>query len=298
MKINRSLSSIGLALLIALASSDFAQASPTFKVLSTFDYPGASSTLAFKINDAGAIACGAGFTTTGLYGVIRSRNGHFGPLVTAPNDTNMTTLLTGLNNFGSFCGNYGGGDDHAFVFIDGAFTEVNVPGSIYNYVWAINDANDYCGEYYYDYESGTRTAGFLNVNGSLITVSIPGDNVTGTSVEGLNNLGQAVGSYGQNDDTLFGFMRGADGTLTFPISSGRSLTYLEGINDAGWIVGFGRRGSGYEGLFFLTPDQPTSFRYPGAIATFFYGINNNGQISGGYYKRDGVRHGFIAQVKP
>lgn len=286
--------SIAAGLFAILVGSACAQSSPTFKVLASFDYPGALSTNVFKINDSGAIACGTSLDVFHTFGVVRFRDGHFSRLLTAPNDDNMTTVLTGINDSGSFCGNYGGGDDHAFVVINSVFTEVRIPGSVYNYVWAINDADDYCGSYYYN--GGSAVAGFLSVGGNITTLSIPGG--TYTSVEGISNLGQAVGYYSQTSTTGFGFFRDADGTLTFPIAvSGDAQTYLEAINDAGWMVGFARRASRYHGVFFSSPDQSSLFMYPGARDTFIYGINNKGIISGKYYDGNGLAHGFLAQVK-
>ena len=294
-KRNAFLSCLGAALFATCVAPTLAESSTTFKALASFDYPGATYTQGFKISDSGAVAGTATIGST-RFGFVRFSNGHFSQLITSPNDPGMTTFLTAFNSVNSYCGVYGGGDDHAFVVINHVLTEVQIPGAAYNYVWDINDSNDYCGSYY-PASGPVFIAGYLSIGGNITTLSVPGDNGI-TSIEGINQLGQAVGYYSGGQNIDYGFFRDTDGTLTFPSTiPGIAQTYLEAVNDAGSMVGFVMRGAHYHGMFYSTPSQPTTFDYPGSTDTFIYGINNRGLISGVFYDQTGI-HGFVARVNP
>jgi hypothetical protein len=75
-------------------------------------------------------------------------------------------------------------------------------------------------------------------------------------------------------------------------------TDLEALNDRGFAVGHYVDDSVVShGLVLLLPDTFVSFDVPGADITNLTGINDSGEITG-YYYAGGVRHGFIARVRP
>src|SRR5262249_16857103 len=93
-----------------------------------------------------------------------------------------------------------------------------------------------------------------------------------------------------------GFLRDIDGTYTTLDVPGAEATRARGINNAGQIVG-----EYFDGIwhgFVLSDERYTALDVPGAIQTFAYGINDSGQIVGQYRMADDNVHGFIAIPKP
>src|SRR4030095_16873189 len=97
---------------------------------------------------------------------------------------------------------------------------------------------------------------------------------------------------------LHGYYRDANGALHFPIDpSGSVVTILFGLNDRNWVVGRYADASGVtHGLFFVPPNQFSTFDYPGSTFTSLNGINDQGLICGRYVDASGIAHGFLARV--
>ena len=51
------------------------------------------------------------------------------------------------------------------------------------------------------------------------------------------------------------------------------------------------------GLFFVPPDNFTTFDYPGSTFTSLNGISSQGNICGRYVDASGIAHGFLARAK-
>jgi len=81
-----------------------------------------------------------------------------------------------------------------------------------------------------------------------------------------------------------GYLREADGTLTFPIDyPGAVDTHLFGINDKGWMVGdFVDTEGVTHGLFLSSPTRFVVLDAPGSSYTVLSAINNQGTICGYY----------------
>ena len=280
-----------LLVAMALAIPSFrtsADAPVTFEVVATFDYPGAVQTYANGINDRGEVA---GFFLNDVdtsRGYVRFSDGRFSGRIMDPKDNQNYTVLPGINNTGTACGNYSWDDHiHSFLLSGGTFTEI--PLSAPNvYVWGVNDAGDYCGSLPDQYQA------FLGIGNGTTYFTVPG--ATSTSGYGINNLNQCVGSYALRDRS-YGFRRDADATLNYPIGVlGATTTVLTGINDngvmAGWVA------EGYDrGVCFRTPNDFALYDYPGASATVFNGINNRGLICGTYTDASLRHHGFMGRVR-
>jgi hypothetical protein len=115
-----------------------------------------------------------------------------------------------------------------------------------------------------------------------------------------NNSNQlVVGYYIDSSAVLHGYLRDANGALHFPIDpSGSTGTVLFGLNDKNWVVGRYADSSGAtHGLFFIPPNQFSTFDYPGSTFTSLNGINDKGLICGRYVDASGVAHGFLARVR-
>jgi hypothetical protein len=133
-------------------------------------------------------------------------------------------------------------------------------------------------------------------------LAVHGGVVPGTSAQGINDVGQVVGSYtGFFSDVgpsgTFGFLY-SGGTYIALNVPGATQTYAYGINNAGQIAGYYTTGSVshgfiYDGSTYTTLDDPLA----GPGGTFAYGINNAGQIVGSYNDASGIgSHGFLYSV--
>ena len=112
------------------------------------------------------------------------------------------------------------------------------------------------------------------VNVTFTTIDVPGAGYT--IIWGVNNLGDMVGSYGQDTaQDAHGFLYSS--TFTYFDYPGQSVTVPRGINDSNLIVGYA--GSGvlsflYDGTTF------TSFHDGNDSATYSNGLNNGGDVVG------------------
>ncbi len=269
----------------------------TIQVRETFDYPGATETHPWAINDSNEIA---GFYSRGQVGAgfTRTADGQFSAPIIEPDDTHHSTSVTGINNTGTICGTFWGADDvHSFLLSNGTFTQYDVPISLGHgtTVLGINDAREVAGYYYTPQNVLT---GFFTSGGVVTPVNIPnGDSVR---VHKINNLNQLVGYY---DDlasgNAYGYFTGRNGKLKYPVAPPDSVTtFLYGINDRGWMVGNYNTQTGHNrishGLLFLPPDQYVTFDYGNSPVLF--GINRAGYICGFY--QDGITtHGLLARVR-
>jgi len=129
------------------------------------------------------------------------------------------------------------------------------------------------------------------LTGTFTEIAVPG--ATTTSVSGINNMGQIVGSFSDAtgnfasfilDRGIFSLLNGPDDVSLFPSA----------INNAGVVVGqfFD---DGYHG-FIWDRSTLTQLDVPGASATSALGINDRGVVTGVYLTpggEDGIEHGFI-----
>jgi uncharacterized membrane protein len=279
----------------------FAQQAPnsgSIEVITTFDYPGAGNlTLPQKINEKGDVV-GEFIDSSGVVrGFVRFRDGSFSAPIVDPNDTVGFTEGRGINNSGTVCGDYVGSDFtvHSFFLSGGTFTEYDVPGALQTNLLSINDAGDFTGAWFDDV-SGIFQA-FVGHGGTITSFSVPGP--LSTFAYEINNSEQlVVGYYIDGSGILHGYFRDANGALHFPIDpSGSVATILFGLNDRNWVVGRYADSSGVtHGLFFIPPNQFSTFDYPGSTLTSLNGINDQGVICGRYVDASGIAHGFLARV--
>lgn len=283
----------------ALSLSVGAQAAtPTITVVTTFDYPGVgNSTTAYGINLRGDVAGDYLDASNVRRGFVRLRNGSFSAPIVEPNDTASFTRGRGINNARTIDGDFFNLADnsfHGYILSGGTFTQFDIGPGLSTSLFGINDAGNFVGNYGSITQPGQA---FVNLAGTTTVIVIPGQ--FDASASGINNFNQVAGDYSTNGGALrHGYVRDADGTLTFPIDfPGATITVQGGINDRGWIVGrYDFADNIDHGFFLKLPNTFISFDYPGATGTSLNGINNNGFISGRYTDAAGLRHGFIAQV--
>jgi hypothetical protein len=273
--------------------------SGSVEVITTFDYPGPGNlTLPQKINERGDVV-GEFIDSSGVVrGFVRFADGSFSNPIVDPNDTVGFTEGRGINNARTLAGDYviSDGTLHSFFLSGSTFTEYDVPGTIQTNLLSINDAGSFTGGFDPD-GSGVFQA-FVSGGGTLTSWSVPA--ALSTFAYEINNSNQfVVGYFIDGSGVLHGYYRDATGALHFPIDpSGSVATILFGLNDKSWVVGRYADGSGLtHGLFFVPPNQFSTFDYPGSTFTSLNGINDKGLICGRYVDSSGIAHGFLARIK-
>ena len=250
-----------------------------------------------------------------------------------------STYAMGINNKGHVVGWYGTPTDpldpcecdekfHGFVLIDGRYTPINVDGAYYTTALGINDAGQIVGNGY----GPSFADGYLRqANGQITPILGAGSGSNITQARAINNAGTIVGYWHPNPAPgyqVHGFIMPGGGAPQ-TMDSGLRFTSLEGISNAGVVVGngsdesttliftwtngalaqvanpFGQPASAYGvntsgeivgtysgGSFTLQDGLAGDFNCPGALATYVYGMNDKGQIVGHYYMDATTSHGF------
>jgi len=244
----------------------------------TFQYPGTTITIALGINNQGQVvglAAEVPGASVDPVGFIYD-NGSFIPLLFG----NSGTQATGINNLGIVVGTSGAGsflyDSHTGIyspFAGGGATGINDLGQIVG------------GNYFFD-------------GSTFHTINYPG--ADSTSVSGLNNAGQIVGTY-QLGGHSFGFLDNA-GTFTSIAFPGASSTHVMDINNLGEIVGWYSDSTGGHG-FIDSGGHFISFDVPRLLLdnnfTTANGLNDYGEIVGTTARGTGTQlFGFVATPTP
>ena len=278
----------------------FAQQAPnafSINVITTFDYPGAgNNTLPQKISEKGDIV-GEFIDSSGVTrGFVRFSDGSFSAPIVDPNDTVGFTEGRGINNSRTVAGDYliSDGTLHSFFLSGGTFTEYDVPGTVQTNLLSINDAGNFTGAF--DPDGSGIFQAFVSVGGTLTSFSVPG--AASTFTYEINNSEELAVGYYVNGGILHGYYRDTNGTLHFPIDPpGSVATVLFGLNDRNLVVGRYAASGVTHGLFFVPPNQFSTFDYPGSTFTSINGINDKGVICGRYVDGSGIAHGFLARVR-
>jgi hypothetical protein len=275
-----------------------AASSGSIEVITTFDYPGPGNlTLPQKINERGDVV-GEFIDSSGVTrGFIRFSDGSFSAPIVDPNDTVGFTEGRGINNSRTVAGDYviSDGTLHSFFVSDGTFTDYDVPNTVQTNLLSINDVDDFTGGF--DPDGSGIFQGFISIDGNLTSFSVPG--AAGTFAYEINNSEELTVGYYLDGVILHGYYRDSSGTLHFPIDpAGSTTTVLFGLNDRNWVVGrYADSGGATHGLFFIPPNQFSTFDYPGSTFTSLNGINDKGVIVGRYVDASGIAHGFLARIR-
>jgi probable HAF family extracellular repeat protein len=123
-----------------------------------------------------------------------------------PGSSYAFTSAFGINVSGQIVGEYADAvGAHGFLYDQGSFTTVAVPGSHGTHPRGINASGQIVGSYYDD-ASGPPyfPHGFLLDQGGYTTLDVPGS--TATSANGINASGQIVGYYYDAAARLHGFL--------------------------------------------------------------------------------------------
>jgi uncharacterized membrane protein len=175
--------------------------------------------------------------------------------------------------------------------------DIHVPGSQVTGALKINDRRQVVG-LYVDGDAQPNPDGsvppgaihgFVWHDGDYTTVDVPG--AAATTVLGINNRGQMVGSYIYPEGGYHGFLRDNRGAVTtLPEAPGADPrlggTQPSSINDRGRIVGLAYDAQGGSRGFRLERGELTPIdAAPDAVFTRPLDINNRGRIVGDYGTR-------------
>ncbi|WP_157578401.1 hypothetical protein [Rudaea cellulosilytica] len=189
--------------------------------------PGASVTVARRVNDAGQVA-GLYFDPIGIeHGFLFSGGqyasidypGALGTEVLGINDQNVPTLV----------GDYvdASGAVHGFTLKAGVFTTIDVPGAVGTAIWDVNDTNQVAGRF----GNGSQVRSFSGNPGRLSILDYLGNPAFTTAASSINAAGIVAGNEVDAAGFGSGFLFGAGNFMA------AHLDEANGINEADSIVG-------------------------------------------------------------
>jgi YVTN family beta-propeller protein len=186
-----------------------------------------------------------------------------------------------INNRGEIVGTYAdsNGVNHGFTLLNGQFTAVNFPGAADTYVSGINDLGEIVGGYSLS-SGGINLHGFLFDGSTYSTIDFPGVFYTGPT--GINNSGEIVGVYENTSGPLHGFSLKAGVFTTIDAPGASAATYLNQVNNFGAIAGAYIDANSVPHGFVYNAGIFTPIEFPGAANTGATGINDSGEVAGGY----------------
>lgn len=231
------------------------------------NFPGSVQTQVVGINNAGPPANTVGFYIDGSGNNIGfvDQGGSFSSVndpSTASFNGITTNQLLGVNDGGVAAGFYldSSGAAHGYLYniSSASFTAVTFPGATSTTATGINNAGVISGFYT---DAGGVVHGFIDNGGTYTSFDDPSGGGTNTMLLGLNNEGLAVGSFvdgsGETQGLILNIGTVAWQTISDPGASATAAfnvtgTTVNGLNDAGDLVGFYSDGTNVDG-FLATP---------------------------------------------
>lgn len=247
------------------------------------DPPGASTTSARGINNAGDVA---GWFVDGQgnqHGFVMTAAGQF---TTLDVPGALWTAAFGINDVGQVVGAFGPQpechcvadlESSAFVYSGGGISTFTV-GLSETWPLDINNVGQIVGFYHdRDGDIADHERAFLMNQGSLTRVDAPGGgplSEVATQLTGINDAGTAIGTAYGPSNYMFTWK---DGQLSrLPNPPGATGVDASGINKAGKIVGF----YGGPSSFVKSGKRYSDFNCPNAEFTWLYGANDKGGMVG------------------
>jgi len=212
------------------------------------NFPGGIQTQVIGINDTGV---SVGFWSTQNTTSMTNNNFGFYDWHGQFHSVNFPTRnmakppvnqLLGVNDsdiaVGFFTGSKGNSHAYAYSIPGGWFHRIRISGAVSSTASGINNRGDIAG--FYTGRGGVTRGFLLGAHGHLYRLSVPGS--SSTMAFGVNDNREVVGTYmvgSGNNAKSFGFIWSRDfGFRTVNDPHGRGATTLNGINDAGALVGF------------------------------------------------------------
>ncbi len=210
-------------------------------VFKKVDAPNSILTLLNEVNEEGQIV-GTYADSTRLHGFFLDKGK--GKIITLDPPGSIRSQGGGINEKGKIVGAYRTSDQrrHGYLWRNGVFTSFNVPNDhpvLGTVPLGINDRSEIVGNYV------AGSGGILGPNdgrhGFLLSKDVytqldyPG--AAFTVAQGINNEGEIVGQYFNDDDSGHGFFRSKKGIYTSIDITDATFTAAYSINDKGEIVG-------------------------------------------------------------
>ena len=270
---------LGTGLLTAMGQTN----QPQYKFI---EIPLPSPAEALGISDSGLVTGAYVNPVTGGWTSFVLKRGDLSTGIEIPGATD--TILGPANIWGVESGNYGNETNQRPVFRDirrGTFTPLpEIPGMPFNEDNGINDFGHGVGVAY--------ASGDINVGGNGVGMNwfwdgrdysfftVPGSEVNGASVGGLNDWDQISGYYVDSTGTPHGFVKNGTNYTTLDVP-GAIFTLANAINNRGEVPGLYLDASGYHGFLwshgeYFTVDTDIA----GADGVEWFGINDNGDLAG------------------
>ncbi len=267
--------------------------SPHAYTFSTIDFPGATETRAFGVNDHGDVVGWYQDSAGNIHGFLLSKATFTS--IDVPGAT--LTQARGINDAGRIVGLYTdniGGGEHGFLLSRRSFTPIDfLPGGVHTDALGIDAEGDIVGSY--DTGDITTSHGFMLKKGRFTSFDDPVAALTTTGAFGINPRGQIVGVFSDNSGASHGFLLSAGNFTTVDDPLGVSDTSATGINAPGQIAGNYFGSDGVSHGFLLSAGDYITVDVLGGIGTRARGINAAGQIVGFYREfPGGLFHGFLA----
>ncbi|HZQ68577.1 MAG TPA: hypothetical protein VFA68_08665 [Terriglobales bacterium] len=262
--------SILCSVLFVLVSVILATAQGTYTQI---DYPGASATGCFGINEAGETVGYYNDTSGKQHGFLLSA----GVFTTIDSPGASGTVLDGLNNVGQVIG-VTSSPSSAFVYDrqTQTFTPIAFKGTTLVIPSSISDSGIVAG--WFDPPGNVEQAGFELIAGRRTLVNVPG--ASSTVVSGRSTSGKLAGYYSSSNGTLnFIFESGRYRQLEIPNAP---LAEVFGINPAGTAVVGQYISQSLNVGFVYQSNTLQTLLFPGSIYTEAYGINTAGEVVGAF----------------
>jgi probable HAF family extracellular repeat protein len=271
----------------------------------TFNYPGfrpGDNTSAVAVNSVGVIA-GDFSSASGSFGFLFSNGVYTKIALPGSSATNVTGLDVSNRAVGY---SLVGGQVESFVYDQGHYATLDVPGEDRTYVGTISDTGGFV---IGSAQNSTPTGGVISegfiysiATGSYTTVNyssdtVPASEVSATTANAVNSSGQVVGTYTSGGET-YGYLY-SNGVFT-PITPSTDAVDVDpsSINDKGDIVGEFKDSSGIVHGFLDHDGAYTIFDVAGTQFTNPVSINNSDQIVGDYLDSNGISQIFLAEPEP
>ena len=206
----------------------------------------------------------------------------------------QNTYFYALGNDGRAAGYYedSEGKHHGIVLENGELREQDFPNSVETEIYGISDA------------TGALTGNFIDASGvrrgfsGETIVEVPG--ASATYADFVNSDGTIVGSYIDADGLYHPYYMRPDGRFITVDDSERAAhreyLFVHGINDAGISVSRVKlRGDIPRTYVGRVREGNIELKFPGAVSTEGWNINQDGSVVGNYISLDGRTHGFIAR---
>ena len=255
---------------------------------------------ALGINDLGLVTGAYVDPVTGGWTSFVLERGNLTTGIEIPGATD--TILGPANIWGLESGNYGDETTQRPVFYDirrGTYVPLpEIPGMPFNEDNGINDFGHGAGVAY--------ASGDINTGGNGVGMNwfwngrdysfftVPGSEVNGASVGGLNDWDQISGYYVDDTGNPHGFVKSGTNYTTLDVP-GAAYTIGGAINNQGDVPGLYLDASGYHGFLwshgeYFTVDTDIA----GANGVEWIGINDQGDLAGFFEDTNNVSHAVIA----